>query len=167
MALKELEEYLTKLSYSTNGVIYGLRGVPVGSYTKRYGRLTTPVGVKSISRCLWFMHYGEWPKGEIDHIDGNTHNNSLNNLRDVSREENAKNRRSYSSNTSGYKGVYPQKYKGKVTYLAKLQHNGKPLYLGSFSCRHKAALAYNNKVIELGNKFYSLNIIEENDICQD
>lgn len=42
-------------------------------------------------RLIWLLHYGEWPKQHIDHIDGNPGNNRLENLRDVSRSVNLRN----------------------------------------------------------------------------
>ncbi|WP_433995906.1 HNH endonuclease [Bradyrhizobium genosp. L] len=35
---------------------------------------------------------GEWPNGEVDHIDGNRDNNKLSNLRVVTRQQNCWNR---------------------------------------------------------------------------
>lgn len=41
-------------------------------------------------RVIWAIVHGEWPD-EIDHIDGDPTNNRLENLRAVSRQENARN----------------------------------------------------------------------------
>lgn len=71
-----------------------------------------------------------------------------------------KNRRRYKGNKSGYKGVYPITYKGKVSYIAKIQDEGKPIYLGCFDCKHKAAEEYNKACIHFHGEFASLNIIE-------
>lgn len=40
------------------------------------------------SRLAWFLFYGRWPQGFIDHIDGVTTNNRIANLREATREEN-------------------------------------------------------------------------------
>lgn len=56
-------------------------------------------------RVAWLLHYGEWPKGEVDHIDGNPKNNAIANLRLVSHAQNSKNRKLNSNNSSGVKGV--------------------------------------------------------------
>lgn len=56
-------------------------------------------------RVIWALHTGEWPVGEIDHIDGNSSNNRWINLRDVSHAENMKNTKLHKSNTSGRIGV--------------------------------------------------------------
>ena len=64
-------------------------------------------GVKRLAhRLAWLYVYGEWPSGCIDHIDGQTSNNKLLNLRDVDVCINNQNRRRASSqNKSGFLGV--------------------------------------------------------------
>ena len=39
-------------------------------------------------RVAWALHYGSWPDGVIDHINGCTADNRIENLRDVSQAEN-------------------------------------------------------------------------------
>jgi hypothetical protein len=39
-------------------------------------------------RLAWFYTHGEWPKQQVDHIDGNRSNNAIANLRDVSSSDN-------------------------------------------------------------------------------
>lgn len=55
---------------------------------------------------LWMT--GQWPKQEVDHIDGNRTNNSWNNLRDVSRSVGCRNRATDKA-VSGIAGVSPYK----------------------------------------------------------
>ena len=81
-------------------------------------------------RIIWALHYGEWPKGQIDHIDGNGLNNRLSNLRDVSHSENQRNQRLHSRNKSGYRGVSLDRRTGK--WQAHIWSNGKRIYLGRF-----------------------------------
>ncbi len=56
-------------------------------------------------RVIWAMIHGEWPDGQVDHIDGNRQNNRLDNLRVVTNQENARNSSLRSDNTSGVMGV--------------------------------------------------------------
>lgn len=94
------------------------------------------VGVQGIRikshRIAWALYYGRWPNGLIDHIDGDGCNNSISNLRDVSNQENLRNRRGPQVNgTSGELGVSFNKRTGK--YEAHISTNSKKKYLGLFS----------------------------------
>lgn len=57
------------------------------------------------SRLIWLAATGEWPKQEIDHINRDKLDDSIDNLRDVSRAENARNVDLQSNNTSGFAGI--------------------------------------------------------------
>ncbi len=56
-------------------------------------------------RVVWFYYYGAWPKYEIDHIDGDSLNNRINNLRDVDASTNQRNRVLNKNNRSGISGI--------------------------------------------------------------
>lgn len=43
-------------------------------------------------RLAWYYYYNQWPTGIIDHINGITNDNRIENLRDVTSSENSKNR---------------------------------------------------------------------------
>lgn len=58
-----------------------------------YRRIMLDYKMYLAHRIIWLLHYKEWPKGFIDHIDGNPRNNKLENLRDVSHSENMFNNR--------------------------------------------------------------------------
>ncbi len=56
-------------------------------------------------RIAWVLYYGEWPDDQIDHINGNGLDNSKENLRSVNNQENQRNSKISSNNTSGFNGV--------------------------------------------------------------
>ena len=88
----------------------------------------------------------------VDHIDGDTMNNTRSNLRLCSQQENTWNSKSRKS-CSGFKGV--AKHQGKWT--ARLTINGKNLYLGLFETKEDAAISYNNAAIKHFGSFARLN----------
>ena len=81
-------------------------------------------------RVAWALFYGEWPKEQIDHIDGNRTNNKISNLRAVSQAENSKNVKLTEANTSGTVGVYW--YKRKNKWCAEIVCDYKKIRLGYF-----------------------------------
>lgn len=56
-------------------------------------------------RVAWLLHYGEWPQGHIDHVNGDGKDNRLANLRVVDHRENAKNTKVRVDNKTGVPGV--------------------------------------------------------------
>lgn len=90
-------------------------------------------------RLAWLYVYGEYPKSNIDHINGNPSDNRIANLRDVSQKVNAQNiRKPHCDNKTGFAGVC----KDKKKFNARIYHNGKTVNLGSFSTPEEANEAY-------------------------
>lgn len=59
-----------------------------------------------VHRIIWEMQVGPIPKGKvIDHLDGNPHNNKLENLACKTLGENSRNKKQQHNNTSGVTGV--------------------------------------------------------------
>ena len=88
-------------------------------------------------RLVWLFTYGKWPVNQIDHVDGNRSNNKINNLRDVTNQENQFNITKVRA-CSGYMGVT----KLKNSWQAKISLNYKKIYLGTFDTPELASEAY-------------------------
>ena len=101
------------------------------------------------------MHCAVMNGKGIDHIDHNGLNNQRSNLRFCTKSENAMNNQKQKNCTSIYKGVYF--FKRDKKWMAHIELNGKQTYLGTFSSEVDAALAYNEKAIELFGEFANLN----------
>jgi HNH endonuclease len=102
-------------------------------------------------RVAWLVHYGVWPSGEIDHIDGDRTNNRISNLRDVSRTENGKNLRRRSDNVSGSVGVWFDVRRQKFTAQIKVGADRK--HLGYFETLNAAIAA--RKVAEVESGYHA------------
>lgn len=81
-------------------------------------------------RVAWAIHYGDWPDGQIDHINGDRTDNRIENLRCVSQSENKHNCKLYSNNKSGIPGV--RFIDSQNRWLAKITVNREIIQLGSF-----------------------------------
>lgn len=79
-------------------------------------------------RVAWAMSTGEWPKDEIDHINGIREDNRLENLRSVTPSENRRNQGRPKDNTSGVMGVgwhsQKSKWRAFITVDRRMQHLG-------------------------------------------
>ncbi|MGJ8477269.1 HNH endonuclease signature motif containing protein [Sphingobium yanoikuyae] len=84
----------------------------------------------SAHRAAWAVHHGEWPSGEVDHINGIRSDNRLANLRDVSTAQNRKNQTRSTANTSGATGVHWCNTWNR--WIAKIMVGGKSKSLGHF-----------------------------------
>jgi hypothetical protein len=154
--LKYLFNYNPDTGDFTRSVNQGTRG-RVGDVAGYIGYnktgkvyLRTKVDGKSylVHRLAWLYSYGEWPKNHIDHIDQNSLNNRLSNLRDVTTLENNKNQKIYSNNSSGTMGVYFHVAKQK--WHAQIRVKGKRLNLGYFKLKEDAISARKEAQIKYG-----------------
>jgi hypothetical protein len=94
-----------------------------------------------VHRVAWAIHYGAWPTGVIDHIDGDGLNNRISNLRHVTQRVNCENKRkTRSDNTSGFTGVMWRTDKRR--WCAVIQVNGKRLRRGGYDTPEEAHKAY-------------------------
>lgn len=100
-------------------------------------------------RLAWFLSTGQWPDGEIDHINGNPLDNRLCNLRVVDRAGNSQNRwKAHSDHAScGLLGVTWNKQHRR--WQAKIVANKVRHHIGYFDDPVVAHRAYMAKKAEL------------------
>ena len=107
---------------------------------------------KSISLASEIMHQLEQM---FDHKDRDGLNNQKYNLRPCNQSQNMMNRTKTKNCSSIYKGVCWSKLMRK--WHARIKINGKVIHLGYFTDEKVAAIAYNNKAVELFKEFANLN----------
>lgn len=105
------------------------------------GRYIQIHGVKyAAHRLAWLYVTGGWPSGEVDHKNLRNDENWFDNLREATPSQNCANKRAYSTNRSGFKGVSVCSSTGR--WKAQICVNGKVTYLGLFDDVRAAAEAY-------------------------
>ena len=94
----------------------------------------------------------------VDHIDNNRTNNNAYNLRWCTSNENQQNKCVSCNNTTGHKGVTFRNNR----WVARIDHNGKRINLGSFKTVEEAIYARKKKANELFGLFvHSIEKLEE------
>lgn len=157
--LKELVKYnpetgVFTLAKHRNGTTRKI-GDAIGS-VKKNGYIEAGINGKVyyLHRLAYLYMTGEMPKEKIDHKNRNKLDNSWDNLRCVTHQENMENDvlpRKHGS--LGYRGVY--RYKDK--FRAKINHKGKQIHLGEFATAEEASQAYLKAKPLIHTNFYISN----------
>lgn len=144
----ETGEFTWKISPSRNIKV----GIRAGIVNKTGYRLISINNIRyKAGRLAWFYHYGEWPSDEtpqIDHINGNRSDDRIANLRQVTDEQNSRNQKVRSTNTSGRTGV--QFHKPRSKWVAVIRNNGKYECLGYYAKFEDAVKAREAAEIKYG-----------------
>lgn len=101
-------------------------------------------------RAAWAVAHGAWPDAEIDHVNHNRRDNRLENLRAVSRRQNAMNASLRSDNTSGVVGVTWQPSRGK--WAAQIGVKGRVVPLGRYA--HLEDAVHARRTAEVAHGFH-------------
>lgn len=146
------QERLRALFSYEDGHLYWLTSLnnraPVGSEagcvgTAGYRQVRIDGVIYKTHRLIWKWHTGQEPPEFLDHIDGNTGNNRIENLRPISNRENTVKGRVHKNKRSGLPvGVYRQSK--RKPYYAMTYLDGKNRRLGSFGTIEEAAAAYHD-----------------------
>lgn len=126
-------------------VFANARRVKVGDiagrlYPKGYRQICINGKSYAEHRLAFLYMNGEFPKNQVDHINGVKDDNRWGNLREATSSENLYNVGKYSKNTSGFKGV--DFVKGLNKWQARITVNGNRIHLGYFDKPDIAGNAY-------------------------
>ena len=144
------DQCLKKLQYDPLTGIFtwvanGTRGVKKGDVAgtkNKQGYILLSIAGRRIlaHRVAWLFATGNFPVGNIDHINRDKTDNRISNLREATYSQNAQNRAKNIRNTSGFKGV--TWHKGDKKWQAAITVSRKCIYLGSFDTAEAAYEAY-------------------------
>lgn len=89
-------------------------------------------------RLVWFLAHGEWPKGQINHINGDRQDNNLDNLEVVTNRENNQRK------TRHLDGRLPGAHfhKRDKAWMSSGKIEGKTKYFGYYKTEQEAHEAY-------------------------
>jgi hypothetical protein len=118
-----------------------------GYLSKGYIRIEINNKPYPAHRLAWLYIHGKWPKNQIDHINGITNDNRIENLRDVTNRKNQSN--THKHRNGKLVGCYFHKNNKK--WQARIHINGKQKHLGYYNTSQEAHEAYINKLKELEN----------------
>jgi hypothetical protein len=90
-------------------------------------------------RLAWLHVHGAWPEGSIDHLNGDSADNRIANLRDATALQNAHNRSLLGDGRSGYTGV-SSRPNGR--FEAAIKADGRRVNLGQYATLAEATAAY-------------------------
>ncbi len=127
----------TRIVKTNRNIIAGKVAGTIGSYGYRI--ISLDYEQYRSARLAWFYVYGKWPRGQIDHVNGDRLDDRIKNLRDVSVRVNRQNMRECTGrSTTGFLGV--ERSHGK--FLARLTVDGNRHYLGRFDTPQEAHEVY-------------------------
>jgi hypothetical protein len=117
-----------------------LVGKQAGGVTERgYVKIRVDGTTHRAHRLAWLYVHGQWPQDRIDHINGDSTDNRISNLREAKQHENGQNRKASKSSAAGLLGVSKAAY-GK--WVAVICLHRKRYHLGSFDTPEEAHQAY-------------------------
>lgn len=149
------QEYLKELFDYKEGNLIWLkptsRKAKAGNIAGNLNKKCRAIGIGnknySAHRLIFLWHHGFLPEF-IDHIDGNPFNNKIENLRQVTHQQNLFNSKKPITNSSGYKNVSWDSSTKK--WRVRLTVDGKGKQFGLFSDIEEANL----KAIEIRKIYY-------------
>jgi hypothetical protein len=109
------------------GAVVGTK--PTGARNYRYSATTIRGEHWCVHKLIYLYHYGVVPD-QLDHINRDSADNRIENLRPANSSENTRNRKLFSNNTSGCKGV--SWHKAQSRWCVYINVNKKRKNLGYF-----------------------------------
>jgi|ERR1017187_6407560 hypothetical protein len=120
--------------------------------------LNTSVTYDGVERTImvhsvaWYLYYGKWPEGIIDHINGDNQDNRIVNLRIGTKGE-IQRQPKKEGTISAYKGVSFHTANKNKPYYARIADK----CIGNFDTEEEAARAYDEKAKEIYGDLCFLN----------
>ena len=144
-----LQELKTRFEYNPLTGIFirlksskGHRAGEVAGTRMKHGHISIGYGKRKYlaHRLAWYYVNGNWPKDQIDHINGNPTDNRICNLRETTQAQNRQNQHKSKAGERRYMGTTFCKRAQK--WISQCTLNGVTKYVGSFDTAEEASKAY-------------------------
>lgn len=152
------KEYLNEILIyeASTGFVYWKKNKTLVESCKHRSRKYKRIMINKVHyvlhRIIYQMHYGDLTTDDvIDHVNQDTHDNRIENLRKANVFINNQNQGTRKNNTSGYKGVSWSKQRNK--WRATITINKKHKTLGFFETKEAAYDCY----LQARQKFHVVN----------
>jgi hypothetical protein len=165
IALPTADEIGGRLTYDAATGVFswakrgrGCRLRPNAGYLDPNGYVTIRVfgRLYRAHRLAFLLVNREWPRDQIDHVNGNRSDNRWSNLRLATHTENTRNSSRHQDGSSRFKGVYYDTDQGR--WVAQIRRGGKTTFLGRFVAEEDAAAAYDLAAQKEHGEFARLNL---------
>lgn len=131
-----LSDYIELIDHAPHWKVDRPNGVKAGDIVggkpnNQYLRVSINGTRYKLHRIIFYLYHGYVPD-HIDHIDGNTLNNSIDNLRPATHQQNMMNLKVSRLNKTGVKGVTFESKNN--SWKVRISKNGKRHYIGNYRC---------------------------------
>lgn len=123
---------------------------------RRYLVTTISGATIYLHHAVWLYHHGSKP-AMLDHINGDTRDNRIENLRECTSAQNQFNSRRKASNKAGHKGVVFHAPCTHKPWHAKINVGGRRISLGYHATKEEAAAAYAAGAAKYAGEFARAN----------
>ncbi len=139
--------WIQRRGRSAPGVTAGVVAIDSG-----YRTISVDCFIYRAHRLAWLYIHGQWPLWRLDHKNGVKDDNRIENLREATAQENARNTGMRSHNTSGYRGVCRNGSGWSARIGVGVRRKLKTL--GNFRTPEEASAAYEAAAKEVHGDFY-------------
>ena len=115
--------------------------------TRGYVVMSLNGKVQLAHRMAWLYVYGHLPPHHLDHVNGDTTDNRIANLREATAKQNIENQKLHKNNRTGFRGVIQSKSSGR--FHGHVKHHRQQIFVGSFATAEEASAAVKAKRDEL------------------
>ena len=128
-----------KFTWKTRAALCVRPGYTAGCLNEQgYIQIRFKKKIYKVHRLVWLFEHGNWPKNNLDHLNGIRSDNRIQNLRECTAKTNCQNYERYRSGNL----VGASYHKHVKRWVSRWAFDGKMFYLGYYDTEKEASDAY-------------------------